>query len=158
MLQKEIKDWAFEVRLLTGEPSQFLIPADWVIENDLCQILWVVLDFFIKLKGLGLFFCSQKSCPKLSKNVTCSKTVSINKKGQFLLAQSQKNDYQLWTAQSHQNDQFENLYISSHGEARNTKFGQQVNLIQRVLLGTPTQRGTDVITSYSCDFEKYLYL
>ena len=27
------------------------------------------------------------------------------------------------------NDQFENLYIYSHGEARNTKFGQQVNLI-----------------------------
>ena len=29
--------------------------------------------------------------------------------------------------------------ISSHGEARNIKFGQQVNLIQRVPLGTPPQ-------------------
>ena len=38
-----------------------------------------------------------------------------------------------------QNDQFENLYISSHGEARNIKFGQQVNIIERVPLGTPPQ-------------------
>ena len=38
-----------------------------------------------------------------------------------------------------QNDQFENLYISSHGKARNIKFGQQVNIIERVPLGTPTQ-------------------
>ena len=37
-----------------------------------------------------------------------------------------------------QNDQFENLYIFSHGEARNIKFGQQVN-IERVPLGTPPQ-------------------
>ena len=37
-----------------------------------------------------------------------------------------------------QNDQFENLYIFSHGEARNIKFGQQVN-IERVPLGTPFQ-------------------
>ena len=44
-----------------------------------------------------------------------------------------------WTAQSQQNDQFENLYISSHGEARNIKFGQQVNIIERVTLGTPSQ-------------------
>ena len=37
-----------------------------------------------------------------------------------------------------QNDQFENLCIFSHGEARNIKFGQQVN-IERVPLGTPSQ-------------------
>ena len=43
-----------------------------------------------------------------------------------------------------QNDQFENLYNSSHGEARNIKLGQQVNLIQRVLLGTLPQK---VLTS-----------
>ena len=36
-----------------------------------------------------------------------------------------------------QNDQFENLYTSSHGEARNIKLGQQVNIIERVPLGTP---------------------
>ena len=43
------------------------------------------------------------------------------------------------TSQSEQNDQFKNLYISSHQEARNIKFGQQVNLIQRALLGTQPQ-------------------
>ena len=45
------------------------------------------------------------------------------------------------TAQSQQNDQFENMYIyiSSQVEARNIKFGQQVNIIERVLLGTPLQ-------------------
>ena len=38
---------------------------------------------------------------------------------------------------SQQNDQFENLYISSHGEARNIKFGQQVNITEKVPLATP---------------------
>ena len=33
------------------------------------------------------------------------------------------------------------LNISSHGETRNIKFGQQVNLNQRVPLGTPLQAG-----------------
>ena len=31
---------------------------------------------------------------------------------------------ELWTAKSQQNDQFENLFISSQGKARNIKFGQ----------------------------------
>ena len=30
----------------------------------------------------------------------------------------------LWTMQSQQNDQFENLYISSDGETKNIKFEQ----------------------------------
>ena len=34
-------------------------------------------------------------------------------------------------------DQFENLYIPSHREARNIKFGQQVNTVERTPLGTP---------------------
>ena len=36
-----------------------------------------------------------------------------------------------------QNDQFKNLYTSSHGEARNIKLGKQVNIIERVPLDTP---------------------
>ena len=32
-----------------------------------------------------------------------------------------------------------NLKISSHEEARNIEFGQQVNIIERVPLGTPPQ-------------------
>ena len=34
-------------------------------------------------------------------------------------------------------DQFENLYLSSHGEARIIKFGHQVNMSEKVPLGTP---------------------
>ena len=48
--------------------------------------------------------------------------------------------YRFSTAQSQQqNEQFENLYISIRGEARNIKSRQQVNLIQRVPLGTLPQ-------------------
>ena len=50
--------------------------------------------------------------------------------GSILTSQKLENDYQCWTVQSQWNDQFENLYISSHGEARNIKLGH-VNLIQR---------------------------
>ena len=57
--------------------------------------------------------------------------------GSILTCPRLENKYQLWTAQSQQNDQFENLYIFSHGEARNIRFGQQVNIIERVPLGTP---------------------
>ena len=31
------------------------------------------------------------------------------------------------------------IYISSHEEARNIKFGEQINFILRVRMGTPTQ-------------------
>ena len=45
---------------------------------------------------------------------------------------------------SQTNSQCENLYISSNGEARNIKFGYQVNLIQRAQLGPLPQ---EVVTS-----------
>ena len=38
-----------------------------------------------------------------------------------------------------QNDQFKNLYSSSHEEARNIEFGQQVNIFERLPLATPPQ-------------------
>ena len=43
------------------------------------------------------------------------------------------------TAQSQQNESFENLYISSQVDARNIKFGHLINIIERVPLGTPPQ-------------------
>ena len=46
-------------------------------------------------------------------------------------------EHRLWTAQTQQNDQFGNLCISCHGDARNIKSGQQVNIIERVPLVTP---------------------
>ena len=51
VLQKEIKECFFEFYLLT---TQFLI--HWIIKNDLCQILGVVLEFFIKQCRFELFF------------------------------------------------------------------------------------------------------
>ena len=48
-----------------------------------------------------------------------------------------------------------NLYISSHGEARNIKFRQQVGKPHsKDSLGYPTSRGTDIIASFSHDFDK----
>ena len=49
--------------------------------------------------------------------------------------------------QSKQNDQFKNLCISCHGEARNIKFGQLVNLFQLAYIGYSTWVGSDAITS-----------
>ena len=54
-----------------------------------------------------------------------------------------------------------NICVSSHGETKNLKFGQPGNPIQRVLLGTPPpppSGGTDIITTYSHDLDKFFYL
>ena len=56
VLQKGKKDWIFEVFLFAGE----LIPAEWIIENDLCQTLCVDHKFFAKRRGFGLFFATQR--------------------------------------------------------------------------------------------------
>ena len=61
VLQKE-KDWTFEVYLLVGEPSP-LILADWIIENDLCQILCVVPEFFFQRERVSIVFCGLTSYP-----------------------------------------------------------------------------------------------
>ena len=42
------------------------------------------------------------------------------------------------------NDQYEDLFISNHGEARNNKFKKLINLIQRVPLVIPPK---DVVKS-----------
>ena len=69
VLQKGIKVWTFEVDILTGEFSSWL--ADWIIEDDFCQTLWVVPEFFVKEKGFGLFL-QPNVLPKISKiAVTC---------------------------------------------------------------------------------------
>ena len=58
--------------------NQFLIPADWIIENNLCQILCVVLEFLSNGEGLEWFL--QQNLPKLGKiTVTCPKSVKGNK-------------------------------------------------------------------------------
>ena len=131
VLQKEIKDWTFKAYLLNADTSSWfpLIESLKITYARTYGGSWIFTDCF-----------SWHVLPKLSEiTVICSKSVKENKKGQFWLAQSLQNEYQLWTAQSHQNDQFENLYISSHREARNIKFTQQVNIVESVPLGTPPQ-------------------
>ena len=120
--------------------TQFLIPADWILTNDLCQNLCVVLEFFVKQRW---FHCIlwPNVLPKLGKiTLTCPKSAKVKEEVQFWLAQRHQNDYQLWTASSQENGQFKNLYISSHVEARKPRFGQKVNLIQRFPLSTRPQK------------------
>ena len=84
------------------------------------------MNFLSDGKGWDCFLLTN-ILPKLSKiTVTCTKSVK-----------SQKKDYQFGTAQYQQNEQFENLYNTSHGEARNIKLRQQ---------GKPHSKGS---TGYS---------
>ena len=93
--------------------------------------------FFIKSNGEGLDCFPQHVLPKLSKvTVTCPQSEKKNRDSFDLPKVSKMNvsfellkvaKWPIW-----------NIYISSHLEARNIKFGQQVN-IEMVPLGTPPQ-------------------
>ena len=86
VLQREIKDWVFEFYLLTGEPSQFMISADWIIEHDLFHILCVVLEFLIFFwngEGWDCFWLA-KVLSRLSKIIYLPK-VSKNKQVGWIL-------------------------------------------------------------------------
>ena len=114
-----------------------MISTDWIIENNLRQILCVVLEF---LSNRDLDCFPWYFLPKLSKiTVTCPQSVKKEQIGTVLtcpklakwisaLSCSKSAKWPIW-----------NLYISSHVEARNIKFRQQVNIIERVPLGTPPQ-------------------
>ena len=133
MLQKAMKDWTFEAYLLTEKPTS------WFPLTESLKITCARWYTCFVREGLDCFSWPNV-LPKISKiTVTCPKSVKMKRQSQFWLAQSLKNDYQFGTAKSQQNEQFENLYISSYGEARNITFWQQVNLIQRVSLGTCPQ-------------------
>ena len=113
---------------------------------------WIVPDpmhvWFLNFLSNGWSldcFLQPNVLPKLIKKTGLLKVTLINSYGKFWLAQSQKNVYQLWITQSQQNDQFENLHISSHGKARNIKFRYQVNL--RGFNGSSASGGSDMITS-----------
>ena len=101
LLQKERKDWIFEVYFLIGKLSQFLVPADWIMENDFFQILCMVLEVCVKQRGFGLFFATLSIGQTQWMNVICPKSVKINEKVQFWFVQKEQNDYQFWTTQRH---------------------------------------------------------
>ena len=52
--------------------------------------------------------------------------------------------------------QFENLYITSHGEDGNIKFEEQGKPHSTGSFEYPVSEGTDIITPYSRDFGKSL--
>ena len=85
----------------------------------------MVLEFLSKGEGLDCFL--QHVLPKLSKKTDIPQVSKTEQTGN------------VWICPKLQNDQFENLYTSSHGEARNINFGQWVNIIEMAPLGTPPQ-------------------
>ena len=89
--------------------GQFLIPTDWIIDNDLCQILFVVLEFFVR-EGLHCFFLAYLCVQSHWNNRPAPSKWKWTSRIHFDLP-IVKNYYQFWTAQSQQNVQFENLYI-----------------------------------------------
>ena len=119
VLQMEIKDQNFEVYLLAEELSSWscwLNHGKWPVPDPMGGS-WI----FYLMVGLWILFLRLNVLPKLGKiAVTCPKSRRVN----FDLPKV-SNEYDFWTAQSQQNDQFENPNIFSHGEARKIKFGQQ---------------------------------
>ena len=119
VLQKVIKDWTLEVYLLTGEPSSWLLLIESLKMTCARSFAWS--------NGVGLDCFSWPSVLlKVSKIiVNYPKLVKVYYKGQFWFVKRQQNYYQFLTAVSN----ITSLRITSHGEARNIKFGQQVNII-----------------------------
>ena len=69
--------------LFIDQRNQFLIPADWIIENDLCQsLMHVVLEFLSN--GEGLNRSLRHVLPKLSKINDLSKVSETNWIGSIL--------------------------------------------------------------------------
>ena len=92
------------------------------------------LDCFLQINVMPKPTKTTVTCPKQYKRISRINfdLPKVNKMTQVLIAHSQ------------QKDQLENLYICSNREARNIKFGQQANLIERVPRGTLLQ---ELVTS-----------
>ena len=123
--------------LIINWGTQFLIPTDWIIENDLCHILRVVLEFFFR-EDLGSFLWPNVF-PKVSQITGLPKVSKKERVGSIWRAQIQKMSINFELRKVSKMTSLK-IYISPViGEARNIKLRQQVNLIQRVPLGTPHQ-------------------
>ena len=121
------KKWLNLKSLFIYWGNQFLIPADWIIENNLKSarsFTWF-LNFY-QTERVWIVFRSMSYPNSIKQLVQSSKWEKI---GSVLTCPKLVN----WTSTlkcSQQNDQFENLYISSHEEAKNIKFGQQVTSLK----------------------------
>ena len=135
--------------LLINWGTQFLIPADWIIEKTCARSYAWFLNF---LSNGGL------DCFVRSNNYDLS-IFTINKQvGSILTSQKSAKWIPIWAVQSQENGQFKNIYIFSHGEARNIKFGQLINLSQIVLLGTLPQEVVTSLTHNHMTWQMYLSL
>ena len=149
VLQREIKDWAFEFYLLTGEPRQFMISADWIIEHVLCQILCVVLEFlnlFPNREGWDCFW-QAKVLSRLSKTTYLPK-VSKNKQLSSILIRSKSVKWAIW-------ESIKSLVIEKL-EALN--LNSRVSVIQRVLMSTPSQKDWHHYSIFTWLWKISLYL
>ena len=132
-----------------------MILADWIIENNF------VLQFL--LNGEGLHCLSQHVLPKLSK-ITVTQPQSVKKRGTVLTCLKLAKWISTLNCSRSAKLPIWNLYISSHGEARNIKFGQQVNIIERVPSDTPHVKswlGTfplGLVTSLPFDYVTFIKL
>ena len=117
--------------------TQFLITADWIIENDLCQILCLVLEFLSSGEGLGRF-SRPNVLPKVSKVTDLSKTSKGQIRVNFDLLKVSKMTINF---EQHKVSKIISLKISSHGEARNIKPHSKGSI------GYSASGGSDVITS-----------
>ena len=112
VLQKKVKDWSFEAYLLTDETV--LGSSDWIID-DLCQILYVVLNF------LDCF--SWHVLPKISKMTDLSKVTRKERIGANLTCPklAKMVNFELLKVSKMINLK---IYISSVKGATVIKFGQ----------------------------------
>ena len=77
-------NWTYKACLLT----EFLIPADWIIENNFCQILCLVLEILSNGEDLDCFL--QHVLPKLSKKTDLATVNKKTIKGSFDLPKFSK--------------------------------------------------------------------
>ena len=137
VLQIEIIYQTFEVYLLTGEPRY------WFLLIESLKITFARSYgslIFSQTEGLNCFL-QPKVLPKLSK-ITDLPRISKNKQeGSILVFPKSAKWLSIWNcSKSKKWPIWKYIYISSHGETKNFKFGQQVNLSQRLPLALHLRR------------------
>ena len=133
-----MKQWVFEAYLLTKKPvldSCWLDHWKWIMPD----LMRVVPEFLSNEEGLNRF--SRHVLPKLSKINDLSK-VSKKDRIEWISTYPKLVKYisTLNCSKSAKCLVWKFMYLhSSHGDARNIKFGHLINIIERVPLGTLPQ-------------------
>ena len=129
VLQKEIKDWTYKAYLLTEETSSWFLLIESLKITCARSYVWFLNFYWIVFRDMS-YPNSVNNCvlSKVSKREQIRSILTSPKLAKWIstLNCSKSAKWPIW-----------NLYISSHGEARNIKFGQQVNIIERVPSDTP---------------------